>query len=76
LAWIYYKQKNYALAADQLLFSVNNRQAKAENYYRLGMPYYGKGDLQLAQRTLRKALEMDRSFSGADEASKIIKVRS
>ncbi|MCG6535272.1 MAG: tetratricopeptide repeat protein, partial [Syntrophales bacterium LBB04] len=51
LGWIYYRQKNYVLAADQLLFSVNNRQAKAEHYYRLGMAYYGAGELRLAQQT-------------------------
>jgi tetratricopeptide (TPR) repeat protein len=73
LGWIYYKQKNYVLAADQLLFSVNNRQAQAEHYYRLGMALYGKGDVRMAKQTLRRALEMNASFSGSDEAREILK---
>ena len=74
LGWIYYKMKNNTLAVDQLLFSVNNRkQPKAEAYYHLGMAYYAKGDLMLAKQTLRKSLELDPSFSGADEARKILK---
>jgi tetratricopeptide (TPR) repeat protein len=76
LGWVYYKLKNYTLAADQLLFSVNNRQPpQAEHYYRLGMAYYGKGDLTLARQTLRKALEMSASFPGADEARQILKAK-
>jgi tetratricopeptide (TPR) repeat protein len=74
LGWIYYKMKNYTLAADQLLFSVNNRkQPAAEHYYRLGMALYAKGDLVQAKQTLRKSLEMDSKFPGADEARKILK---
>ena len=73
LGWIYYKKKNYVLATDQLLFSVNNRKAEAEHYYRLGMACYAKGDIQLARQTLQKALEMKPAFEGADDARKILK---
>ena len=77
LGWIYYKMKNYTLAVDQLLFSVNSRkQPSAENYYRLGVAYYGKGDLLTAKQTLRKSLELSASFPGADEARKILKQSS
>jgi Tfp pilus assembly protein PilF len=72
LGWVYYKRKSYTLAADQLLFSVNNRLPDAEHYYRLGMAYYGKGDITLAKQTLRKALEMKPSFPGSDEARQIV----
>ncbi len=74
LGWIYYKKKNYTLAVDQLLFSLNGRrQPASENYYRLGMAYYAKGDLVLAKQALRKSLELSASFPGADEARKILK---
>jgi tetratricopeptide (TPR) repeat protein len=54
-----------------LLFSVNNRQKPAaENYYRLGMAYYAKGDLMLAKQTLRKALELDPKLPDAATVNK------
>jgi len=74
LGWAYYKMKSYTLAADQLLFSVNNReQPTAEHYYRLGLALYKKGDLVQAKQTLRKALELNNQFKGNEEAQKIIK---
>jgi tetratricopeptide (TPR) repeat protein len=73
LGWIYYRMKNYTLAVDQLLFSVNNRrQPKAEAYYRLGMAYQAKGDALLAKQTLRKALEVNPSFPNAADARRIV----
>ncbi len=75
LGWIYYKKKYYAPAVDQLLFSVNHRQGKAEHYYRLGLAYNAKGDLMLAQQTLRKALEMDPRYPDAQEAKRILTLR-
>jgi tetratricopeptide (TPR) repeat protein len=75
LGWTYYKMKNYTLAVDQLLFSVNNRkQPSAQNYYRLGVAYYAKGDVAPAKQILRKSLDLDASYPGADEARKILKL--
>ena len=66
--------KNYTLAVDQLLYSVNNRkQPTADNYYHLGMAYYGQGNLSLAKQTLKKALEINPNFAGAQEAREILK---
>jgi Tfp pilus assembly protein PilF len=77
LGWTYYKMKNYTLAVDQLLFSVNNRkQPSAENYYRLGMALYAKGDLYHAKQTLQKALVLNTKFPGAEEARRIINLPS
>ena len=77
LGWVYYRMKNYTLAADQLMFSVNGRkQPSAENYYRLGMALYAKGDTYHAKQTLQKSLELDAKFQGADEARKILKLAS
>jgi Tfp pilus assembly protein PilF len=36
--------------------------------YHLGMAYYKNGDKELAKKELRKALELDPKFSGAEEA--------
>ncbi|MBZ5499130.1 MAG: tetratricopeptide repeat protein [Acidobacteriia bacterium] len=73
LGWIYYKLKNHTLAVDQLLFSVNNRkQPTAENYYHLGMAYYGQGNISRAKESLKRALELNQSFPGAQDARKIL----
>ncbi len=73
LGWIHYKMNNFTLAVDQLLFGVNNGQPNAEKYYRLGMAYYRKGDPLLAKQTLRKAVEMDPSFSDREEAESVLR---
>jgi tetratricopeptide (TPR) repeat protein len=74
LGWIYYKQKNYVLAVNQLLFSVNNRpKATAENYYHLGMAYYASGDPSHAKESLRKALELKPDFPGSAEAQNVLR---
>jgi tetratricopeptide (TPR) repeat protein len=73
LGWIYYKMKNYTLALDQLLMSIENRkQPKGENFYRLGMVYYAKGDLVAAKQVLKKSLEISGNYPGSQEARKII----
>jgi len=73
LGWIYYKMKNYTLAADQFLFSVNGRQQpKAESYYRLGLAYEAKGDALPAKQMMRKALDVNPSFPDAAEARRIM----
>jgi Tfp pilus assembly protein PilF len=36
--------------------------------YHLGMAYYKNGDNELAKKELRRALELDPKFSGAEEA--------
>jgi Tfp pilus assembly protein PilF len=40
--------------------------------YHLGMAYYKKGDLENARAELEKALQLDESFNGADEARRIL----
>jgi len=73
LGWTYYKMKNYTLAENQLLFSVNNRkQPTAEHYYRLGMALYKKGNRLQAKQTLQKSLDLNAEFDGADEAHRIL----
>jgi tetratricopeptide (TPR) repeat protein len=65
--------KNYTLAVDQLEQSIGNRkQPTAEHYYRLGLAYGGKGDAAKAKQTMRKALDLNPKFEGAQEAKKIL----
>jgi tetratricopeptide (TPR) repeat protein len=73
LGWIYYKKKLPILAVDQLVFSVYNRKAPAaENYYRLGMAYYAKGDIREAKESLKRSLELKSNYPGANEAQEIL----
>jgi len=67
--------KNYTLAVDQLLFSVNSRpQPTADQYYHLGMAYYYKGEVMLAKQTLRKSLEVNPSHSGRRRSRRILNI--
>jgi len=72
LGWIYYRMNNYILAVDQLSFAVNNGRQEPENYYRLGMALYRRGDKLRAKQSFRKALELKSNFRGADEARKLL----
>jgi Flp pilus assembly protein TadD len=40
--------------------------------YHLGMAYYQKGDMENARAELNKALKIDQSFDGANEAKRIL----
>ena len=42
--------------------------------YRLDMSYYKNGDKENTKKELRKALELDSKFSGADEARQTLKL--
>jgi tetratricopeptide (TPR) repeat protein len=74
LGWIYYRLGLYTLAVDQLLFAVNqSNPATAENYYRLGMALFKKGDLLQAKSALRTAITTEDNFEGAEEARATLK---
>ena len=76
LGWIYYKTKNYAQAVEQLQFSVRNSiKPDAEHHNRLGLAYLAKGEIAAAKENLRKALLLNPSFQGADEARRIVQAR-
>jgi tetratricopeptide (TPR) repeat protein len=72
LGWIYYRMGNYTLAADQLEFAINHGLQKPANYYRHGMACYRKGDKAHAKQSLRKAIELNAPFPGAEEAKKVL----
>jgi len=73
LGWVYYKMGRYILAADQLLFAINNGEPGPDNYYRLGMAYYRNGDQTLAVQSLRKAVAAGKDFEGIEEARQVLK---
>jgi Tfp pilus assembly protein PilF len=42
--------------------------------YHLGMAYYRNGNKEIAKKELKKALDLDPNFSGAEEARATIKL--
>jgi len=73
LGWVYYKMKNYNLAVDQFLFSVNNQpQPVADHYYHLGLAYYAQHNVSSGQTMMRKALQTNPSFVGAPDARRLL----
>ncbi len=68
LGWILYKQHQYPRALSLLMESVAKLPAAAEVYYHLGMTHYMLGQEDAAGDALQHAVELDKSFPGADEA--------
>ncbi|MCJ7617490.1 MAG: tetratricopeptide repeat protein, partial [Desulfobacterales bacterium] len=52
--------------------SLEKMPDNATVHYHLGQAYYKKGDKELARVELEKALSLDDSFDGSDEARKIL----
>jgi len=73
LGWIYYKKGAYLKAIALLKESSEKLPQSATVRYHLGMAYEKNGDKESAKRELGKALELDPSFKGADEARQALK---
>jgi len=72
LGWIYYKKELYDGAILELEDSAKKLPENATVRYHLGMAYYKKGDKDRAREELKKALELNKNFEGADEAKKVL----
>jgi tetratricopeptide (TPR) repeat protein len=72
LGWVYYKKGLYDSAIDEFNDCLEQMPDNATVTYHLGMAYYKKGELQKARAELEKALQLDASFSGANEAKQIL----
>jgi tetratricopeptide (TPR) repeat protein len=69
LGWIYYKKGAYASAIGLLKESTEKLQNKNPTVlYHLGMAQHRGGDTASARENLKKALAMDQTFRGAEEA--------
>jgi len=68
LGWIYYKKNVFTLAITYLKEASGKIPDQSMMRYHLGMAYYKNGDKELAKIELRKALELDPKFSGAEDA--------
>jgi tetratricopeptide (TPR) repeat protein len=72
LGWAYYRKGLYSQAVRHLEMSVNRDQSDPSSHYHLGMAYARNGDVDKGLKSLQKALAMNTSFDGADEARKTV----
>ena len=68
LAWILYKRGVYERALSLLQESVEKLADNAEVQYHFGMTNYKLGNRDAAKAALTKALQLNTSFPGAEEA--------
>ena len=59
-------------ALNELTFAAEKLPENATVRYHLGMSYLKKGDTEKARQELEKALSLDSSFDGSDEAKKAL----
>ena len=72
LGWVYYKKGLYDNAVTEFSDGIEKLPENAELRYHLGLAYYKKGENDKARQELQKALSLNASFDGAEEAKKIL----
>jgi tetratricopeptide (TPR) repeat protein len=73
LGWIYYLKGSYLNAIAEFQDSLELDPKNPVTYYHLGLAYYKNNHPNGARECLEKALELERGFRGADQASSILK---
>jgi tetratricopeptide (TPR) repeat protein len=66
--WVYNKKNIFGRAVVYLKEASEKVQENPVIRYHLGMAYYKNGDKEQAKRELKKALELNPKFQGAEEA--------
>ncbi len=72
LGWIYFKKDVSTRAVIYLEESKEKLPYHPVVRYHLGMAYLKNGQIELAEKELGKALELDPNFEGAEEARKAL----
>ena len=72
LGWVYYKKELYDSALLEFKACTEKEPENPIFHYHLGLAYNKKWDYANAEKALKKALEIQNDFSGADEARKIL----
>jgi len=72
LGWVYYKKGLYDNAISEFSDAVEKLPQNPVVRYHLGLAYYKKGDNDKAKKEFEKALSLNSSFDGAEEAKKIL----
>ena len=68
LGWVYYKKNIFSRAITYLKEANEKIPDSAFIRFHLGMAYFKNGDKDLAKQELKRALELDPKFPGAEEA--------
>ena len=72
LGWLLYKRAIYQQALNLLKESAAKLPDNAQTQYHLGMTYYKLGDKPAARQALSRALQLNTSFDGSDEARRVL----
>jgi tetratricopeptide (TPR) repeat protein len=72
LGWVYYKKELYDNAVTEFSDAVEKQPNNSIMRYHLGLAYYKKGENDKARQELEKALSLNQTFDGADEAKRIL----
>ncbi|UCF90819.1 MAG: tetratricopeptide repeat protein, partial [Desulfobacterales bacterium] len=72
LGWVYYKKGNYDFAIMEFSDSLAKIPENATVYYHLGLSYNKKGEKTRAREALEKALSLDATFKGAEQARNLL----
>jgi tetratricopeptide (TPR) repeat protein len=72
LGWVYYKKGLYDSAIGEFTDCLEKMPDNPTVIYHLGMAYYKKGDLENARAELERALKLDKNFTGANEAKRVL----
>jgi tetratricopeptide (TPR) repeat protein len=72
LGWVYYKNKQPALAVPPLMRAVQKTPDNPLYRYHLGLAYEQAGDAARSRESLTRALAIKSDFAGADEARRAL----
>ncbi|MFO7556685.1 MAG: tetratricopeptide repeat protein, partial [Desulfobacterales bacterium] len=65
-------QKNFEKAKEAFESLIQLEPENPTGYFHLGLAYHKEGDEDRARTELKKALDLDQNFDGADEARQIL----
>ncbi len=72
LGWLYYKKNAYLKAISALKEAAEKMDDNSVVQYHLGMAYAKNGDTDLAKAALQRALSLNETFEGAEEAKTVL----
>ncbi|WP_300465096.1 tetratricopeptide repeat protein [Desulfobacula sp.] len=72
LGWVYYKKGRYANAIEEFQESLKLKPDNPLACYHMGMALYGSKDIMTAKYYLKKALDLDPDFNGAEDARNLL----
>ncbi|MBU2628509.1 MAG: tetratricopeptide repeat protein, partial [Proteobacteria bacterium] len=72
LGWVYYKKEIYDSAATEFEACIEKEPENPVFQYHLGLAYNKLGKYNKAETALKKALELQKDFTGSEEAKKVL----